>query len=202
MSGNSKELLRFFLAKSRQFDLRTNLALWLEGYIRLFVSWVPGFEGMLVRNLLYRLICKRIQGFCYIMPGVYFTHAHRLELGNRVGINSGCNLACRGGLRIGNDSQLGPNVVIVTSGHDFFDPARPIIEQGHTDGPVTLGSDVWIGANATVLPGVTIADGTIVGAGAVVTRDTEPYSIVAGVPARKIGNRGAGTATAADAQDV
>ena len=54
---------------------------------------------------------------------------------------------------------------------------------------MTIGSDVWLGANAVVLPGVTIADGTVVSAGAVVTKDTEPYSIVGGIPATKIGMR-------------
>ena len=79
--------------------------------------------------------------------------------------------------------------MIISSNHKFEDPAKPIIDQGHTHGFVTVGKDVWIGANVVVLPKVTIADGTVVGAGAVVTRSTEPYTIVAGSPAKKIGDR-------------
>lgn len=182
-------MIQFLFRKSRQFSLKTNLSLWAEGYIRLLVSWIPGIEGFLIRNIAYKLIFKKIDGFCYIMPGFYFTEAYNIELGGRVGINSGCNFAGRGGLRIGDDCQFGPNVCIVTSGHNFDDPERSIVEQGHKDGFVCIGNDVWIGANAVVLPNTKIADGTIVGAGAVVNRNTEPYSIVAGVPARKIGER-------------
>jgi len=181
--------LKFLFFKSKQFNFKINLLLWVEGYIRFFFSWIPGPEGFLIRNIAYRLIFKKIDGFCYIMPGFYFTHAYNIKLGNRVGINSGANFAGRGGLEIGDDSQFGPNVVIITSGHDFDNNSRPIIEQGHTNGFVHIGKDVWIGANAVVLPNVKIADGTIVGAGAVVNKDTMPYSIVAGVPAKEIGKR-------------
>lgn len=94
-----------------------------------------------------------------------------------------------GGVTVGDLVAVGPNAVIVSSNHTWNDPSRPILLQGHVAGPVVIGNDVWIGANAVVLPNVTIADGTVVAAGAVVTKDTTPKSIVAGVPARKIGVR-------------
>jgi acetyltransferase-like isoleucine patch superfamily enzyme len=95
----------------------------------------------------------------------------------------------RGGIKVGDYVLIGPNVVIASSQHRYNIEKIPIMFQGHEKKAVVIGNDVWIGANAVVLPGVTIADGTIVGAGAVVTSDTEPYSIVCGVPARKIGER-------------
>jgi acetyltransferase-like isoleucine patch superfamily enzyme len=82
-------------------------------------------------------------------------------------------------------------VIIFSSQHRYNIEGVPILFQGHEKKRVSIGKDVWIGANAVILPGVTIGDGAIIGAGAVVTGDVEPYSIVGGVPARKIGERNA-----------
>jgi galactoside O-acetyltransferase len=79
--------------------------------------------------------------------------------------------------------------VLLSSQHHWSDPSLPIVLQGHRLAPTTIGDDVWIGANVVVTPGVTIAPGTVIGAGSVVTADTAPYTIVAGVPARHIGDR-------------
>jgi acetyltransferase-like isoleucine patch superfamily enzyme len=104
-------------------------------------------------------------------------------------VNAGAFLYGRGGLRFGDDVMIGPNAVVVSSQHRFDDPRIAMVYQGHKTDFVDIGSDVWVGANAVILPGVTVADGTVISAGAVVTRDTEPYSIVGGVPAARIGMR-------------
>ena len=110
-------------------------------------------------------------------------------MGRNFHVNAGAFLYGRGGLTIGDHVMVGPNVVVVSSQHRFDDPRVPMVYLGHREAPVTIGSDVWLGANAVVLPGVTIADGTVVSAGAVVTRDTEAYTIVGGIPATPIGSR-------------
>ena len=84
---------------------------------------------------------------------------------------------------------IGPNAVLLTSQHHWSDPSLPVVVQGHQLAPTRIGDDVWICVNAVTLPGVTIGSGTVVGAGAMVTKDTEPYSIVAGIPARAVGSR-------------
>ena len=165
------------------------LKVFLEEYLGTLIRSWPGIEGFGMRYLLYKAIFRRLDGFCYIYPGARLGHAYGISVGRNFMINGGAFLYGRGGLTIGDYVMIGPNVAIVSSQHRFDDPRVPMMFLGHREAPVTIGSDVWIGANAVVLPGVTIADGTVVSAGAVVTADTEPYSIVGGIPAKRIGER-------------
>lgn len=122
-----------------------------------------------------------------------------LVIGDRVSLNSNVYInACSGGtIRIGNDVLIGPNAVLRSSDHRFDDRSKPIRLQGHTGGAIIIEDDVWLGANVTVVGGVRIGAGSVVAAGAVVVRDVEPYSVVAGVPARFIRRRGEPGASAA-----
>jgi len=108
--------------------------------------------------------------------------------GTRIGagtlINRDCALDTRGGLRIGRHVSISPEVAILTADHDRDRPGFPLRTR-----PVVIGDHVWIGMRATILPGITIGRGAVVAAGAVVTRDVAPLSVVAGVPARVIGDR-------------
>ena len=96
-----------------------------------------------------------------------------------------------GGLRIGNKTRIASHTVIVAADHKFSDPDRPILEQGQICRGIDIGSDVWIGAGVRILDGVTIGDGAVLAAGCVVTKSVAALSIVAGVPARPVGVRGA-----------
>jgi acetyltransferase-like isoleucine patch superfamily enzyme len=107
-----------------------------------------------------------------------------ISIGTGTRINRDCCLDIRGGLRIGNHVSISPEVAILTADHDRDDPAFPLRHR-----PVVIEDHVWIGMRATVLPGVTIGRGAVVAAGAVVTRDVEPLTIVAGTPARVVGRR-------------
>lgn len=112
-----------------------------------------------------------------------------IVIGHNVGVNRNVQInAAQGRIVMGNDILIAANVVLRASNHRT-DGARLIREQSHIPGEIIVEDDVWIGSNAVVTGGVTLARGTVVGAGAVVTRSTEPYSIVAGVPARPIGKR-------------
>ena len=84
---------------------------------------------------------------------------------------------------------MGPNVVIRSSDHSTSQADRPIGDQGHSGNTILIGDDVWLGANVVVVGGVTIGEHSVIGAGAVVTRDLEPYSLAVGVPARRIADR-------------
>jgi len=83
--------------------------------------------------------------------------------------------------------MMGPDVMIYTQNHRFDRIDIPMIEQGNTEPkPVVIEDDVWIAARSIILPGVTIGKGAVIAAGAVVTKDVPPYTVVGGVPARKI----------------
>lgn len=113
-----------------------------------------------------------------------------LIVGNNVGINRDCYIAVRGKVTIGNDVIFGPGVKIFSENHNYDDIDIAIKDQGVTHADVTLGDDIWIGANTIILPGVTIGSGSILAAGCVVNKDVEPYTIVGGIPAKKIKERG------------
>lgn len=117
----------------------------------------------------------------HLIPPVYSDCGLHLRIGRNVFVNQGCWLDDIGGIELGDDVMLGPGVRLVSSGHPL-DPARR--RRQVTVAPIVVGRNVWIGAGATVLPGVTIGDDAVVAAGAVVTADVPPAVLVAGVPAR------------------
>ena len=91
-----------------------------------------------------------------------------------------------GPVTIGNHVNLAQGITVTALNHNFAEKGLRIDEQGVSTNPVTIGNDIWIGANAVILPGVTIGDHSVVAAGAVVTKDVPPHTLVAGVPAKII----------------
>lgn len=91
-----------------------------------------------------------------------------------------------GPVEIGNNVNLAQGITVTALNHNFSDTNKRIDEQGVSTNPVTIEDDVWVGANAVILPGVTIGEHCVVAAGAIVTKDVPPHSLVAGVPAKVI----------------
>jgi acetyltransferase-like isoleucine patch superfamily enzyme len=108
-----------------------------------------------------------------------------IVLGNGVSLNYNCYLEGSGGVAIGAGTIVGPNAVILSSKH-IIDEHTPVTRSGKTFHPVAIGCDVWVGAAVVVLPGVTIGDRSVLGAGSVVTHDVAPGAVVAGNPARPL----------------
>lgn len=185
MPSTNDQIKKFF----KSVSLKQVVVLFLEEYVAWMFRYIPGFEGFTARYLFYKLLCKKLDSFPFIFPGAHLQHCYGIEAGKNLNINRGVHIYGRGGVKFGDYVLIGPNVVIASSQHRYDIEGVPILFQGHEKKPVVIGNDVWIGANAVILPGVTIGDGTIIGAGAVVTNDTDPYSIVGGVPARKMGER-------------
>ncbi|MBM4266118.1 MAG: acyltransferase [Deltaproteobacteria bacterium] len=183
--ANPAAILRNFL---REHSFGEIASLVTEHYLGALVRGFPGMTGVGLRWLLYKMLFKRLDGFAFIYAGARLDHVRGIEAGASCSVNAGAFVSGRGGLTLGSGVLIGPNAVIVSTDH-VFDGARPIAEQGQLLRPTTIGDDVWIGANAVILAGVKIATGTVVAAGAVVGKDTEPYTIVGGVPAREIGRR-------------
>ena len=118
-----------------------------------------------------------------LIPPVYSDHGVNIRVGERVFINQGCMLMDIGGIDIGDDVMLGPAVRLITSGH----PLDPGLRRKQiVAAPISIERNAWLGAGATVLQGVTVGEDAVVAAGAVVTRDVPPATLVAGVPARVV----------------
>jgi galactoside O-acetyltransferase len=112
-----------------------------------------------------------------------------LQIGDDCSINTNVRIdAAAGRIVIGNGVMIAPNVVLRAASHGMR-REQPMRFQKSTGGTIVVEDDVWIGSNSVITSDVTVARGTVVGAGSVVTRSTEPYSTVGGVPARKIGER-------------
>lgn len=144
-----------------------------------YIKWPRRIRRSLVRHL-----------FCHmgsevnIEQGANFGSGGDISIGNNSGI--GVNASIRGPLTIGDNVMMGPDVVILTSSHNFERTDIPMRLQKGVRCSVSIGNDVWIGQRVIILPGVTIGDGVIIGAGAVVTKDIPPYTIIGGVPAKII----------------
>ncbi len=108
----------------------------------------------------------------------------KIEDGIFIGKNS--TVVANGNLTIGAGTQIAHLVTIIDSDHKFSDPKRPLVEQGGHIGHITIGKDVWIGANSVVLKNIDIGDHAVVGASSVVTKSVPTRSVVAGNPAKKI----------------
>jgi acetyltransferase-like isoleucine patch superfamily enzyme len=125
----------------------------------------------------------RIGDHCLFQDGVYMRAGNQgyITIHDRAALNSFSKLFGHGGIEIGEEAQVGPGTIITTTDHDYYD------ENLATEfKKVTIGRRVWIGANVTILPGVTIGEYSMIGAGAVVNKDIPPHSVAVGVPARVI----------------
>jgi acetyltransferase-like isoleucine patch superfamily enzyme len=133
---------------------------------------------------------KRIGNGVKISPTVIFKYPEMIQIGDHSFINHLCSIwaSPAGPITIGNNVLLGPCVSIFSSNHGIA-RGELIRNQPGQDAPISIGDDVWLGANAVVTAGVSIGDGAVVGAGAVVTTDLPAMSICGGVPARVIGYR-------------
>jgi acetyltransferase-like isoleucine patch superfamily enzyme len=119
----------------------------------------------------------------HLIPPVYSDCGLNLSIGRNVFVNQGCRLDDIGGIDLGDDVMVGPGARLISSGH----PLDPTLRRRQvTAAPIVIGRNVWIGAGATILQGVTIGPDAVVAAGAVVTTDVPPAVLVAGVPARPI----------------
>lgn len=162
--------------------MRYELSLWW-GFL---LSLIPGRLGCAIRNIgiPYRHgTGVRVWELCVI------EHPSRLVIGNNVSINRRAIIHAGGGVTIGDDTLIGPGVTIYSRNHRYRRKHQLIRQQGFDVTAVTIGRDVWIASNATILPGSQIGDGAVIAAGAVVKGLVQSNAIVAGVPAVRIGER-------------
>lgn len=133
-----------------------------------------------IRQIMGRLTGREVgEGFT-LFPPFYTDFGKNIAIGRNVFINSGCHFQDQGGIAIGDGALIGHNVVLATVNHAL----EPEKRRRNRYVPIRIGENVWIGSNATILPGVTLGDWAVVAAGAVVTKDVPPMTVVGGVPAR------------------
>ena len=136
-----------------------------------------------VRALLSELIGQKVDDSFLLIPPFYATGGADTRIGRNVFINQNCTLYDLGGIDIGDDVMIGPNVSLITSGH----PIEPSRRQAFTIAkPIVIERNVWIAAGATIIGGVTVGENSVVAAGSVVTKNVPPNTLVGGNPARVI----------------
>jgi acetyltransferase-like isoleucine patch superfamily enzyme len=136
-----------------------------------------------VRSLFGDLIGKKLDDGFLLIPPFYTTGGVDISVGRNVFINQNCTFYDLGGLDIADDVMIGPNVSLITSGHPL-EPSRR--RDGVTARPIAIERNVWIGAGAIIVGGVTVGENSVVAAGAVVTKDVAPDTLVGGNPAKVI----------------
>lgn len=185
----------------------------IKDWVEAILGAIPGAIGLALRRVYYRFRLAAPAPELSIQPNVSITCPQSIRIGRKCHLARDCKLYAtpetpikighnfsantnvminargKGSITIGNNVLIGPNVVLRSNNHVFERTDMPINEQGMTDGTIVIGDDVWIASNAVVLQNVSIGDGAVVAAGAVVTKDVPPYAIVGGVPARTIGMR-------------
>lgn len=185
--------------------------LFFQFYIALLSS-IPTELGIRLRYFAYKPLFKKVAGKFRIDSGVTILGFENIELGenvvfmknsyvyahdggkliiqNNFTMNSNSQIgATSGKISIGNDCAIASNCVLRAANHNFENPAIPFRQQGHTYGEIIIGNDVWIASNCVITANTKIGDSSIIGAGSVVTKDVEPFSVVGGVPARLIKKR-------------
>jgi acetyltransferase-like isoleucine patch superfamily enzyme len=136
-----------------------------------------------VRALFGQLTGQAVDASFALIPPFYTESGVNIRVGRNVFVNQNCTFYDLGGIDIGDEVMIGPNVSLITSGHPI-EPSRR--RDGVVARPIVIGRNVWIAAGATIIGGVTVGDNSVVAAGSVVTRDVPPDTLVAGNPARVV----------------
>ena len=140
-------------------------------------------DAAAVRALFGELIGKTMDDGFLLIPPFHATGGPDTRVGRNVFVNQNCTFYDLGGLDIADDVMIGPNVSLITSGHPL-EPSRR--RDAVTAKPIAIGRNVWIGAGATIIGGVSVGENSVVAAGSVITKDIPPNTLVGGNPARVI----------------
>jgi maltose O-acetyltransferase len=165
--------------------LRKELKLLLLSFLMHF----PTHLGVALRARLMRHFLKSLGQNCTLRSGLRLTNPEKVSIGSNCNFGQDVFITGGGGVTIGNWVGMGPDAKVWSVNHRYDDPDRPWLLQGHDNKPVVIHDDVWIGASAFVMPGVTIGKGAIISACAVVNKSVPEYAIVVGNPGRVAGWR-------------
>ena len=144
---------------------------------------------LLLKKLFLVLSGARVGRRVVIYPGVWIMPARNLVLGDDVDLAKDVLITTSGGVSIGARTLVGYRTQIISGNHTIPPAGQRIFDAGHIPKPVLIGEDAWIGANCIILPGLSIGNGAVIGAGSVVTKDIPENCIAAGNPAKVIKER-------------
>ncbi|MGO1751705.1 MAG: acyltransferase [Psychroflexus sp.] len=142
--------------------------------------------GLLIRYVLVKVIAKSCGDNVSIQPGVYLFNIDKISLGNNISIHPMCYIDGAGSIEIGNDVSIAHNTSILSANHNWEDYDLPIKYNKQTSDRVVINDDVWIGCGVRIMAGISIGSRSVVAAGAVVSKNVNPNSLMGGVPAKKI----------------
>lgn len=182
-------IIKFIKPKLRGYNFFYIIKYQIEEFFIIFSSFIPTFLGVLIRNFLFKIFLGKLSGFVWVASGVHVLHPSRIKVGSNVGINTNSYINGVGYIELGDYVLIGNNVTIVSGEHPIIGRSLSIYERPCIPKKILIERDVWIGAGAVVLPGVTLREGSVIGANSVVNRDTRPYSINVGAPIKEIGFR-------------
>lgn len=134
-----------------------------------------------ITQILSRILDKEVQDVAVFTP-IYINYGKHITIGKNVFINFDCTFLSLGGITIEDDVLIGPKVSLITENH----PLNPQERKGLIGKPILIKKNAWIGANSTILPGVTIGENSVIAAGAVVSKDVPDNTIAGGIPAKFI----------------
>ncbi|HEX4466439.1 MAG TPA: sugar O-acetyltransferase [Solirubrobacteraceae bacterium] len=158
---------------SRSFVERVQVVMELTSRLNM----LPFSDVETRKALLGEILGKPLPDTVTVYPPFYCDYGLEIEFGERVFVNQGCSFSDRGGISIGDRTLIGPMVTLTTAGHPVELAER---YDGITLDSIVIEADVWIGAAATICPGVTIGRGSVIGAGTVVAQDVPPLTVVTG----------------------
>lgn len=184
-----KELFEEKESPSLVLFLKNGINRFMYGYIKYSDIKVGLIPSHTIRNFIYQKIFKiKMSKNSIIYFGCEIRGHNNLIIGKGSIIGDKCIVDARsGGIYLGDNVNIGSSVQLWTDSHDLNDPYFRSIP--HKRGPIKIGDRAWLGPGTIILHSVSIGEGAVIAAGAVVTKDVEPYAIVGGVPAKKIGER-------------
>lgn len=139
-----------------------------------------------IKAMVLRRLGAKVGDDATIYPGVWIFPGAGLTLGDRVDLATRVLITTSGGVTIGDRTLIGYGTYILSANHSVPPLPGRIIDAGHATAPVRIGNDVWVGANCCILPGTSIGDGAVIGAGSVVTKNVPAGAIAVGSPARLV----------------
>ena len=148
-----------------------------------------GKIALLRRFILLKTLAKKVGDNVAIFPGVYFENIDNLIIGSNVSIHQMCYIDAEGGIEIGDNVSIAHRSTLLSSNHGYKDTSIPIKYQRMILAKTTIENDIWIGCGCTILAGVRIETGCVIGANSTVTRNLETNSIAVGSPAKTIRKR-------------